>query len=238
MASKFQNRLVGTIILVAAGVIVLPGLLDGQKKHYREEFAAIPLVPKAGDPQDNDSIPPVTQPLAPQSPTYTQQAMSASTADPHNESLTPAAEPLSLPKEIKNRPAETPKSVEKSKIKSAETVKPHPAVPSKNRVTDIAKEKTAEAVPEISSESIAAPTGQAWMVQLGALRNATKVDEIVARLHLSGYRVFTIPASPVQGELTRIYVGPDASKAKMQAAISELKSLSGLNGVVKAYRVH
>ncbi|EAS4517614.1 TPA: cell division protein DedD, partial [Salmonella enterica] len=29
MASKFQNRLVGTIVLVALGVIVLPGLLDG-----------------------------------------------------------------------------------------------------------------------------------------------------------------------------------------------------------------
>lgn len=31
MASKFQNRLVGTIVLVALGVIVLPGLLDGNK---------------------------------------------------------------------------------------------------------------------------------------------------------------------------------------------------------------
>ena len=38
MASKFQNRLVGTIVLVALGVIVLPGLLDGQKKHYLDEF--------------------------------------------------------------------------------------------------------------------------------------------------------------------------------------------------------
>lgn len=49
MASKFQNRLVGTIVLVALGVIILPGLLDGQKKHYQDEFAAIPLVPKPGD---------------------------------------------------------------------------------------------------------------------------------------------------------------------------------------------
>ncbi|MCK8158054.1 cell division protein DedD, partial [Erwinia amylovora] len=35
MASKFQNRLVGTVIIVALGVIVLPGVLDGQKKHYK-----------------------------------------------------------------------------------------------------------------------------------------------------------------------------------------------------------
>ncbi|EAU1012633.1 cell division protein DedD, partial [Salmonella enterica subsp. enterica serovar Enteritidis] len=57
MASKFQNRLVGTIVLVALGVIVLPGLLDGQKKHYQDEFAAIPLVPKPGDRDEPDMMP-------------------------------------------------------------------------------------------------------------------------------------------------------------------------------------
>lgn len=35
MASKFQNRLVGTIVLVALGVIILPWLLDGQKNIIR-----------------------------------------------------------------------------------------------------------------------------------------------------------------------------------------------------------
>lgn len=63
MASKFQNRLVGTVILVALGVIILPGLLDGQKKHYQDEFAAIPLVPRPGEDDPTDAIPPVTQPL-------------------------------------------------------------------------------------------------------------------------------------------------------------------------------
>lgn len=63
MASKFQNRLVGTIILVALGVIILPGLLDGKKKHYQDEFAAIPLVPKPGDSDELDATPPASQQL-------------------------------------------------------------------------------------------------------------------------------------------------------------------------------
>ena len=46
MASKFQSRLVGTIILVAIGVIVLPDVLDGKKLHYKEEFASIPIKPE------------------------------------------------------------------------------------------------------------------------------------------------------------------------------------------------
>ena len=68
MASKFQNRLVGTIILVAIGVIVLPDLLDGKKAHYQEEIASIPLKPELDselesfeilDPvDDSQSLPP------------------------------------------------------------------------------------------------------------------------------------------------------------------------------------
>ncbi len=61
MASKFQNRLTGTIVLVALGVIILPGLLDGQKKHYQDEFAAIPLVPKPGDRDEPDMLPSAPQ---------------------------------------------------------------------------------------------------------------------------------------------------------------------------------
>ncbi len=60
MASKFQNRLVGTVILVALGVIILPGLLDGKKKHYEDEFASIPLVPISGDTVVQCSAGPVT----------------------------------------------------------------------------------------------------------------------------------------------------------------------------------
>ncbi|MDO2947726.1 SPOR domain-containing protein [Aeromonas simiae] len=48
MASQFQNRLVGTVILVALVVIFLPDLLDGNKQQEVEEesFAKIPLRPE------------------------------------------------------------------------------------------------------------------------------------------------------------------------------------------------
>ena len=60
MASKFQSRLVGTIILVAVGVIFLPDVLDGEKKHYKEEFAAIPIKP---DFQENVEVFEVLEPV-------------------------------------------------------------------------------------------------------------------------------------------------------------------------------
>lgn len=56
MASKFQNRLVGTIILVAIGVIVLPDWLDGKKIHYQDSIASIPIQPDLTTQQDNVKV--------------------------------------------------------------------------------------------------------------------------------------------------------------------------------------
>jgi len=245
VASKFQNRLVGTVILVAVGVIVLPGLLDGQKKHYKEEFAAIPLVPKPDDQQDSEMVPPVTQTLPAQPPEGAGNAVSSSSgktnapADqgrtrPAEESepavVTPPPVHQSTPVQVKPKPVEQPKPkpVEPPKPKPVEQPKPKPVEQPKTVEQPKQTEQPKAAEPS-------APAGQAYVVQLGALKNASKVNEIVAQLRLSGYRAFTVPSTPVQGAITRIYVGPDASKAKMQAAVGELKSISGLGGVVKPY---
>ena len=247
MASKFQNRLVGTVILVAVGVIVLPGLLDGQKKHYKEEFAAIPLVPKPDDQQDSEMVPPVTQTLPAQPPEGAGNAVSSSSgktnapADqgrtrPAEESepavVTPPPVHQSTPVQVKPKPVEQPKPkpVEPPKPKPVEQPKPKPVEQPKTVEQPKQTEQPKAAEPS-------APAGQAYVVQLGALKNASKVNEIVAQLRLSGYRAFTVPSTPVQGAITRIYVGPDASKAKMQAAVGELKNISGLGGVVKPYSV-
>ncbi|MGK3141452.1 cell division protein DedD [Pantoea sp. C2G6] len=254
MASKFQNRLVGTVILVAVGVIVLPGLLDGQKKHYKEEFAAIPLVPKPDDQQDSEMVPPVTQSLPAQPPEGAGGAVSSSgktnvtaeqgRAQPDEESEPSVVTPPPVHQSTPAQTATKPKAVEQTKPKVVEQPKPKPVEQQKPKVVEQPKPKPVEQPKAVEQPKPAeqpkaaettAPAGQAYVVQLGALKNASKVNEIVAQLRLSGYRAFTVPSTPVQGQITRIYVGPDASKAKMQSAVGELKSISGLGGVVKPY---
>lgn len=214
MASKFQNRLVGTIILVALGVIVLPGLLDGQKKYYQDEFAAIPLVPKPGDSDEPDMLPQVNQALPAQPPEGAGAEVQAGSSTPSGlrdavmqPELAIANNDVPVPRE-RPKPIEKPqpKPVEnKTETRAAETVKSEPAV-----------EK--------------APVGQAFVVQVGALKNADKVNEIVAKLRLAGFKAYTLPSTPVQNSVTRIMVGPDASKEKLNSSLNELKSLSGLPG--------
>lgn len=230
MASKFQNRLTGTIVLVALGVIILPGLLDGQKKHYQDEFAAIPLVPKPGDRDEPDMLPAATQALPAQPPEGAAEEVRAGdaaapsldgtrlTGNGSNE-LDPVAEPVVQPKPVeKAKPVEKPQP-KPQRDKASEQIA---------AATEVPPEKPVQ-------EEKAAPTGKAYVVQLGALKNADKVNEVVGKLRGAGYRVYTSPSTPVQGKITRILVGPDASKDKLKGSLGELKQISGLSGVVMNY---
>lgn len=235
MASKFQNRLVGTIVLVALGVILLPGLLDGQKKHYQDEFAAIPLVPKPGDTDEPDMLPAATQALPAQPPEGAAEEVRAANA---------AASAIDTERVAGNAntldPLPEPEPVAPSKPKAADTPKKPQPKPQKDK-TDEQLAMLSEEEPLKKAEPAkpdTPPTGKAYVVQLGALKNADKVNEIVGKLRGAGYRVYTSPSTPVQGKITRILVGPDASRDKLKGSLGELNKLSGLNGVVMNYSVN
>lgn len=235
MASKFQNRLVGTIVLVALGVILLPGLLDGQKKHYQDEFAAIPLVPKPGDTDEPDMLPAATQALPAQPPEGAAEEVRAANA---------AASAIDTERVASNAntldPLPEPEPVAPAKPKAADTPKKPQPKPQKDK-TDEQLAMLSEEEPPKKAEPAkpdTPPTGKAYVVQLGALKNADKVNEIVGKLRGAGYRVYTSPSTPVQGKITRILVGPDASRDKLKGSLGELNKLSGLNGVVMNYSVN
>jgi len=202
----------GTIVLVALGVIVLPGLLDGQKKHYQDEFAAIPLVPKPGDRDEPDMLPAATQALPAQPPEGAAEEVRAGDA---------AAPSLDASRQAANN--------------SEIDVAPEPVVTPKPKPVSKPQPREEEPPKKVEEEKPAASTGKAYVVQLGALKNADKVNEVVGKLRGAGYRVYTSPTTPVQGKITRILVGPDASKDKLKNSLGELKQISGLSGVVMNY---
>ncbi len=87
--------------------------------------------------------------------------------------------------------------------------KPQPQPP---KPVEKPQQQTVAQTPPAKPAEIPAPTGKAYVVQLGALKNADKVNEIVGKLRSSGFKVYTSPSTPVQGKITRILVGPDTSK--------------------------
>lgn len=216
MASKFQNRLVGAVVLVAVGVIFLPALLDGDKKYNEDQFASIPLVPKPGDEQEIESIAPIEQTSVPSTPSEgaSEGMLSEAVTGVEQPTVTtpepPAVVPVTPPVQPPQQPTPTP---EPPAVVTPPVQPPAPPV-----------------------QETKPPKGEAWVVQLGALKNAAKVEEIIAKMHFSGYPVYTVPARPVAGQVTRIYIGPSASKSELQAILPHLKELTGLQGEVRAYR--
>lgn len=242
MASQFQHRVVGAVVLVALGVIILPGVLDGDKKHYQNEFAAIPIIPVVEDNQTTAELPPANQGLTnvvPEANTTTSgnDVGAAPVVDSNidNGALTTT----------NNAANQTTSQTTNQTTNPVVTTPPTNAASNSNNTTHSTSQNsnqttTQSTIPSTTTQTKpnqTAPKGKAYVVQLGAFKNVEGIEKVKAQLSFANYTVFTIPAKPVQGQTTRILVGPDASRQKLQAALPELERLTGLKGVVREHTV-
>ncbi|MEZ8822800.1 SPOR domain-containing protein [Vibrio amylolyticus] len=170
MASKFQSRLVGTVILVAVGIIVLPDLLDGEKQHYQEEVAGIPIKPELDSEMEVFEL------------------------------LDPVEEQIALP----DSPVEV---VLDTQAPETETDEPLPVV-----------------INEVSEKNDYQDSG--WIIQLMALKNADNAATLVKDLQKRGYQAHT----KKENDFTRVIIGPDVSKSKLEQQLVELQKITGSNG--------
>lgn len=195
MASKFQSRLVGTIILVAVGVIVLPDVLDGKKLHYKEEFASIPIKPELDSDVENfEILEPVEDDIAlPDSPV---EAVVQESEEPQVAVSKPQPEPEPVAQQ------EETKQPEQVEIAARPVVE-------KNQYED-----------------------SAWIIQLMALKNHDNAVALVADLQKRGYQAHT----KQENEFTRVIVGPDVSKSKLERQVQELQKITGSKGQLLKFK--
>ncbi|MDW2104391.1 SPOR domain-containing protein [Vibrio sp. 1580] len=193
MASKFQSRLVGTIILVAVGVIVLPDVLDGKKLHYKEEFASIPIKPELDSDVENFEI------------------------------LEPVEDDIALP----DSPVEA--EVQEREDAQVAVSEPEPAPTSKPEV--IKQPEQVEVVTRPVQEKNQYEDS-AWIIQLMALKNHENAVALVADLQKRGYQAHT----KKENEFTRVIVGPDVSKSKLERQVQELQKITGSKGQLLKFK--
>lgn len=181
MASKFQSRLVGTIILVAIGVIVLPDVLDGKKLHYKEDMVSIPIKPELeSEVEKFEVLDPVEDQVAlPDSPVT---AVDTAPANPASSTTPQPSKPLATA--VRN-------------------------VPEKNDYQD-----------------------SAWIIQLMALKNSENAKNVVADLQKRGYQAHT----KQENGFTRVIIGPDVSKSKLEKQLLELEKITGAKGQLLKFK--
>ncbi|MFB2735459.1 cell division protein DedD [Shewanella mangrovisoli] len=264
MSSQFHNRLVGTVVLVALGVIFLPDILDGKKDRQEEQFAEIPLRPAAIAQQNADDMFEVlsTQDVdgegalpeesSPNDEAALAQAVntdvkdtSAAKVEPKSDAVKEQAKPQTAKTETKPEvkapvktetvKAEPKKETPKPTPTKTETKKPEtkPTVVAKTdkpkaetAKTESAKPAKDDGIKVVSRDSLK----PGLTLQLGAFSNAANVKALVAQLRKSGYKAYTIPDTPKDGVLTKVFVGPDVSEAKLKKMQEEIETLTRLKG--------
>ncbi|QNF18616.1 cell division protein DedD [Aeromonas jandaei] len=264
MASKFQNRLVGTVILVALVVIFLPDLLDGHKLAQKEEaFAKIPLRPdlepaKPALQVSAASTLPAEHLTSQQQASAAQQWQVEEVADPMTlgnqgsaaqqagaqvaqqpvQQAAPA-KPQPKPEVVAKAPVEQPKPAPKPvPTKPVEVAKAPTPAPAKQQagqiksLDDLIESKMSQPT---TPAPAAAPAQGSWILQLGAFKNVDSVNALVSKLRAAGYSAHTSPRTPVQGQINRVFIGPDVSKAKLQGIQGKISQMTGLSGSVVAY---
>lgn len=245
----------GTVILVALVVIFLPDLMDGNKLEQKDEaFANIPLRPElepakpalqvsAASSLPADHVASQQQAAAAEQWQVEEIGDAVTLAANQNQAAAqaqqpvtqPVAQPQPKPEVIAKKPVEPPKPkpVPPKPVEVKKPVETKPQVGQIKSMDDlIASKMTTPATP---APAAAAPAQGSWILQLGAFKNADSVNALVSKLRAAGYSAQTSPRTPVQGQITRVFVGPDVSKAKLQGMQSKISQMTGLGGSVVAY---
>nr|WP_205967660.1 SPOR domain-containing protein [Paraglaciecola sp. 20A4] len=101
------------------------------------------------------------------------------------------------------------------------------AVPSPEKKEYADKPSTSQALLE----------GAGWVVQLGTFRDKKNVDELLDKLKKGGYRAFSRPVHTSSGILTKVFVGPDLQKERLDSSVADLTKLTRLKGRVTPFTV-
>jgi DedD protein len=224
VSSALQNRLVGTVIVVAIVVIFLPDLLDGKQETKRDLFVELPQKPamkkvKSPEPFDTGKV---KEAATRKVEVISERALD----DVPDANLAAQTSPESHTEDVQ---------VEDEYQQNNDGL-----------LTQATPEKSEQPVPKVSSleqqtvveqdvDRLLASAG--WVVQLGSFRHQKNVQELLNRLEKAGYRAFSRPVKTNSGTLTKVFVGPDLQKANLENALSHLKELTKLQGRVTPFTV-
>lgn len=219
MNQNTRQRIVGTLVLVVAALVLLPVIFDGDGSYQPPVQTRIPPTPPQPQverefPQrpvitaDTDAIrvlPESTEPLE-------------DTPEPIADDLPPSATPATAAAERPSTPPEP--------APEPEPVPEPPAAPS----------VAAEPAPEPPALD---PSGlpQGWSVRLGAFASTSNATNLVARLQEAGHRAYTRQVDSSQGVLTAVFVGPLVDRAAAQQMMENMRQEFQLNGLIVRYEI-
>ena len=222
MSTPFQNRLVGTIIVAAAIIIFLPDVLDGKKKSNQADFDAIPKAPNFAGKMTKKPFPDEKLVLKEKPTILNEQAQDEpvlASNDSRQKTFDKKTENKTIT--LNNGGAKVTPAIKVKKIADTSTSK--------------IKNSSVIEKPELGQQPAKAVNKEAWAIQLGSFKHKSNVAELVSKLKLNGYTVFTKPIPTKKGTLTKVFVGPELIKASLTKKLPALKKLTSVQGKVTRF---
>jgi DedD protein len=209
MEQHLKERLVGAVVLTTLAIIIIPVILSGSPSLDRSSEQD----ENAGLVESDAELQPFNSKIVPLESVTTLNSLATTPA------VTPKTTP-ELPKpKLKPKPAPKPSTV---KV---------PTTPKKS-IKSVAKSKPIKpAVGPTQSAKIVAKTGD-WLVQLGSFSNARNAINLKDRLSKKAFPVFTRTSRTDSGEVTRVFVGPSASRQQAVKIAARLFTETRLKGMV------
>jgi DedD protein len=204
---RAKHRLIGTAVLVLAGVVGFPLLFDTQPRPIAVDIpieipsknTVKPLVMLA-KPDAAADLPASTAPVA-----------AASSLTPKEEIVTP-------------KPAASPAAGPVTPAPAADKNEAKPVAKADVKADDGARAR-ALLDGQAASPPASAPAEGRMVVQVGAFADANKAKEVRQRLEKAGLKTYTQVAETKEGKRIRVRVGPFATKAEADNAASKIKTL-------------
>lgn len=201
MTAKFKHRLLGTSILVLAGIIFLPDLLDGEKQVVKDDFKVIPDRPEFQGVQD---IKPFDD------AEFAARAQQASDVPLSDETA------LDEPAAAQNSDTLPSQQYAQVTVDSAAQARPETT--------------TTSTPPANSTPAATVGLGQAaWVVRVGSFSNPQNANALVAKLRQAGFATFTRSITNSAGQpLTSVFVGPELRRERLEQGLPKLQQLTGV----------
>jgi DedD protein len=222
LKKRARRRLVGAIVLVTAVAVVLPMVLDSEPKPVNQNINIQIPSPDAG------VLSTAPTPLKPADPATASQKPEAKPAVPAEVKPEPAVaakvetKPEARPEAKHETKPEAAKVEPEAAAKPVEKTEPKPQQPAKTEA--VAKPKDG------AKEKPKAASG-GFVIQVAALADTAKARELQAKIAGGGMKAYTEVVQTAKGPVTRVRVGPYASREAAEKARTQLQRLQ-LDGKV------
>lgn len=231
LRKRAKHRLMGSAILVLAGVIGFPLLFDSQPRPIAVDIpiqipdkdgkAATVTAPAPSSAAVLPSVAPAAAPSAPASD-------AAKTSPPTSAPLAPSSAGVSSPSQSAPAKADASKEVagKEEIISPAKSDKAEKKPDNKADAKHEAAHDSKPAAKADKADKKAATDAGRYVVQVGAYTDAAKLREVRAKLEKAGYKTYAQVVGGSDGKRTRVRIGPFPNKAAAQKVADKIKKLN------------